>query len=80
MRTTVGKWGNSAAVRIPAAVMETARLDLNQPVDVREQSGCIVIEPLGRKEYDLTTLLKRITRRNLHEECDFAAPVGREVW
>ena len=80
MKTTVGKWGNSAAVRIPAAVMETARLNLNQPVDVRERSGCIVIEPLGRKEYDLTTLLKRITRRNLHEECDFAEPVGREVW
>ena len=80
MRTTGGKWGKSAAVRIPPAVMETARLDLNQPVDVREQSGYIVIEPLGRKEYDLTTLLKRITRRNLHEECDFAEPVDREVW
>ncbi|PYX53680.1 MAG: PbsX family transcriptional regulator, partial [Acidobacteria bacterium] len=54
MRTVVKKWGNSASVRIPAALMEAAHLDLDDAVDVREESGRIVIEPAQRKEYDLT--------------------------
>ena len=80
MRTVVKKWGNSASVRIPAAVMQAAHLDLDEPVDVREESGCIVIEPVRRREYDLADLVKGITRGNQHEEVDFGGPVGKEVW
>jgi antitoxin MazE len=79
MRTVVKKWGNSASVRIPAAVMQAAHLDLDEAVDVREESGRIVIEPAERKEYDLTELLKRITSENLHDEADFGRPVGKEA-
>jgi len=39
MRTVVKKWGNSASVRIPAAIMEAAHLDLDDAVDVREDLG-----------------------------------------
>ena len=80
MRATVKKWGNSASVRIPAAVLEAARLNLDEQVDVREESGLIVIEPLRRTEYRLTDLLKAISRSNLHDEIDFNGPVGKEVW
>jgi len=80
MRTVVKKWGNSASVRIPAAVMEAARLDLDDPVDVREESGRIIIEPERRKEYDLDELVRAITSGNLHEEVDWGGPVGKEVW
>jgi antitoxin MazE len=80
MRTVVRKWGNSASVRIPAAVMEAARLDLDDPVDVREESGRIIIEPERRKEYDLDELVRAITSGNLHEEVDWGGPVGKEVW
>jgi antitoxin MazE len=80
MRTAVKKWGNSASVRIPAAVMQAAHLDVDEPVDVREESGRIVIEPIRRKEYDLTELVKGITSRNLHDEIDFSGPVGKETW
>jgi len=80
MKTTVKKWGNSASVRIPAAVMQAARLRLDEPVDVREEAGRVVIEPLRRKQYDLKELVKGITRNNLHEEIDFGDPVGKEVW
>ena len=79
MRTVVKKWGNSASVRIPAAVMQAAHLDLDEAVDVREESGRIVIEPAQRKEYDLAELVKRITRDNLHDEADFGRPVGKEA-
>jgi len=77
MRTVVKKWGNSASVRIPTAVMQAAHLDLDEAVDVREESGRIVIEPAQRKEYDLAELVKRITRENLHDEADFGRPVGK---
>jgi antitoxin MazE len=80
MRAVVKKWGNSASVRIPAAIMKAARLSLDETVDVREESGRVVIEPLGRKEYDLNHLLKKITPRNLHKEIDFKGPVGKEAW
>ena len=79
MRTVVKKWGNSASVRIPAAVMQAAHLDLDEAVDVREESGRIVIEPARRKEYDLAELVQQITGENLHDEADFGRPVGKEA-
>ncbi|MGH9746510.1 MAG: AbrB/MazE/SpoVT family DNA-binding domain-containing protein [Candidatus Acidiferrales bacterium] len=79
MKAVVKKWGNSASVRIPAAVMQAAQLDLDDPVDVREEAGRVVIEPLRRKEYLLDQLVKRITRTNMHEEIDFGRRVGKEL-
>jgi len=80
MRAVVKKWGNSASVRIPAAVLKAAHLSLDEPVDVREESGRIVIEPARRKEYYVAELIKGITRGNLHEEVDFGAAAGKEAW
>ena len=80
MKSVVKKWGNSAAVRIPAAVMQAIPLELDEPVDVREEAGRIVIEPLRQKAYDIDALIEGITRKNLHEAADFGLPVGKEVW
>jgi antitoxin MazE len=80
MRATVRKWGNSAAVRIPAAVMQAVRLDLDETVDVREEAGRIVIEPVRRKVYNLDELLKGITAKNQHDPVDFGVPAGKEIW
>lgn len=80
MRAVVRKWGNSASVRIPKPVMQAARLRLDEAVDIREESGRIVIESVQRKEYELAELVKGITRKNLHAEIDFGKPVGNEVW
>jgi antitoxin MazE len=51
----------------------------HEAVDVREESGRIVIEPAQRKEYELAELLKGITRENLHDQADFGRPVGKEA-
>jgi antitoxin MazE len=80
MKAVVKKWGNSASVRIPSAVLQAAKLRLEDSVDVREESGRIVIEPLPRNEYELSELLKKITPENLHDEVDFGRPVGKEAW
>ena len=80
MKARVKKWGNSASVRIPAAILQAAKLRLEDSVDVREESGRIVIEPVPRKEYALSELLNKITSENLHDEVDFGKPVGKEAW
>jgi antitoxin MazE len=79
VRVTVKKWGNSASVRIPAGIMEAARLGLNDPIDIREEGGRIVIEPIRANECDLDQLLAGIIPENLHTEVDFGAPTGKEI-
>ena len=80
MKVTVKKWGNSAAVRIPASVLAAARLHPDEVVEVREEKGRIVIEPVRQKTYRLEDLLKGINSKNQHELIDFGRPVGKEVW
>ncbi|MFD2815831.1 AbrB/MazE/SpoVT family DNA-binding domain-containing protein [Paracoccus aerius] len=71
--------GNSASVRIPASVMAAAGLRLDQAVEVREDKGRVVIEPIAHEEYDLADLLAGITPENIHDQVDFGAPVGNEA-
>ena len=79
MRATIRKWGNSAAVRMSAAVMEEARLEIDQPVDIHVEAGRVVIEPLATPELTLDALLAGVTRDNLHEEEDFGAPKDQKI-
>jgi len=80
MRVVVKKWGNSASVRIPAAIMEAASLRLDDTVDVREEGGRIVIEAVRTRDYDLAQLLAAITPENLHAEVSFGPAVGKEAF
>jgi antitoxin MazE len=80
MTALVKKWGNSAAVRIPAAVLAEAGLKIDQPVEVRQEQGRIVIEPVRTLRFELKDLLDAIRPDNLHDPIDAGPPVGREVW
>ncbi|WP_320055543.1 AbrB/MazE/SpoVT family DNA-binding domain-containing protein [Desulfuromonas thiophila] len=73
----VRKWGNSPAVRLPAAVMEAANLSLEQAVEVRAENGRILIEPAA-PTYCLDDLLAGITPVNRPAEMDFGEPQGLE--
>lgn len=79
MRVSVRKWGNSASVRIPAAIMEAANLRLDALVDVIEVDGRIIIEPVIDAEYDLDAMVAAITPDNLHEELRFGPALGKEA-
>ncbi len=79
MRVTVKMWGNSASVRIPASVMSAAKLHVDSQVDVREEAGRIIVEPVRGESCDLATLIARITPDNVHAEFGFGAPVGKEA-
>ena len=80
MKATVRKWGNSASVRIPAAIMEAARLRLDQRVEIREEQGRVVIEPIRPTSYDIAELVAGITEENRHGLIDMGPPVGKEAW
>ena len=73
----VRKWGNSPAIRLPAAIMEAAHLSLDQAVEVREEGGRIIIEPAA-PSFTLDELVAGITPENRHAEQDFGAPQGQE--
>lgn len=79
MRVQVKKWGNSASVRIPASIMAAAALHIDQEVDVREEDGRIVIDPVIQS-YDLDELLSKMTPDTFPEAIDFGTPVGNEAW
>ena len=79
MEVVIKKWGNSAAVRIPAAVMKAANISLEQAVDVREEDGRVVIQPAQSHQYRLDDLLAGITAGNCHHEVDTGPAVGREA-
>lgn len=80
MKVQIKKWGNSASVRIPASVMAAADLSLDQAVEVREENGRIIIEPVRAPVYELAQLLEQMKPETFHEEADFGPPVGDEAW
>ena len=96
MVTTIQKWGNSQAVRIPKAVLECLMLQENDQVDIQAdvENDSIVIRKNQRKRRS-----KKSLEQNLEEffgkpideiladdtlyspvEYDWGAPVGREIW
>lgn len=84
MHTTIKKWGNSASVRIPAAMMSALNIQPESVVDIRQEQGRIVIEPIRETEkkrrYSLDELLSQVTDENRHSEADFGKAVGNEAW
>ena len=79
MESVIRKWGNSPALRLPAAAMKEAAFSLEQKVSVTVTRGRIVIEPSGKVEYKLDELVGGITVRNSHAEVDFGGRVGKEA-
>jgi len=77
MKVLVKKWGNSASVRIPAAVMAASGLVVDQAVDVRVEGGHVVIEPIRVDEFEV--LVADITPDNLHGEMNFGLAIGKEI-
>lgn len=79
MQTTVQKWGNSLAIRIPGAFSRETGLKAGLPVDISLENETIVIKPI-RKKYVLKELLDEVHESNLHGEIYTGDPKGREIW
>jgi antitoxin MazE len=79
IRSQLVKWGNSQAVRIPKTVVEQARLQAGDELEIQVQDGRILIKPLNPK-LTLESLVAGITPKNRYPEQDWSKPVGKEVW
>ena len=80
--TTIQKWGNSYAVRIPKSAMDKLHLRSGNTVTIRESAkgGELSIVPIKLRTQTLSEMLSRITDENRHGEIDWGSAVGNEVW
>lgn len=79
MKTTVQKWGNSLAVRIPRPFAEEVHLEENSAVELTVRGGKLIIVP-AEPELTLDALVEQITEENRHGEVDTGEAVGKEIW
>ena len=80
MNQQVKKWGNSLALRIPAALGVALDLKEDDAIDMREENGRLVIEKKRRRYPTLEEMIAGITPENIHPETDWGSPVGKEIW
>ncbi len=85
MRTTIKKWGNSAALRLPAATLARAGLAVNSPVEIQSTEGKLVVSAVQAPAYTLQELLEECPRARMalsNEDRQWleAEPRGKEVW
>lgn len=78
---SVKRWGNSPAVRIPAALMQALNLNIDDEVKIDLVEGKLVIEPVKKEPvFSLAELVEGITADNLHDLVDWGEPVDKEIW
>lgn len=80
METKIRKWGNSLGLRIPRSLAVEAQVEDGVTVDLSVENGRLLVRPLRLRKYSLNTLLRKVGRRNLHDEVSTGKVVGREAW
>jgi antitoxin MazE len=66
MKTTIQKWGNSLAVRIPKSFAEELRFADKGPAEMSLEDGAIILKPDRERAFDLESLLLEVTDENIH--------------
>jgi antitoxin MazE len=79
MKTQVGKWGNSLAVRIPGPYAKELGLEDGAELEVTRVDGGLFLRP-KRPPYQLEELLARLKPETIHGETDWGSAVGGEAW
>lgn len=54
---TLQQWGNSLAVRIPAAIARSAHFAVGQPVEVSVQDSSVLVKAIGAPKLTLAQKL-----------------------
>jgi len=81
MKSAVQQWGNSLAVRIPRLLAHESRVQRGSPIEIAVADGNLIIAPLRKaSSVQLRSLLKKITKANLHREIEVGRRAGKEVW
>jgi antitoxin MazE len=77
---TLQQWGNSLAVRIPAAVARSARFKVGQPVEVSAQDFNVLVKSLGEARLTLAQKLAAYDPDLHGNEVMVTTRVGAEVF
>ncbi len=77
---TLQQWGNSLAVRIPAAVARSARFKVGQSVEVSAQDSNVLVKPVGEPKLTLAQKLAAFDPARHSGEAMAAGRVGIEVF
>ena len=80
INSSIKKWGNSLAIRIPSSVIQDLALTENSSVQITSNGIVATIQPNIRKKVSLDELVAAIKPDNIHKEVDWGKPVGKEVW
>ena len=83
MKLTVQKWGNSAAIRLPAQLINQLNIALGDKLAINIHPEGILLKP-ARQSYDLTDLVAQCDK-NAPAPADMASwnqvdPHGNESW
>jgi len=92
--TTIQRWGNSQAVRLPKVILETLFLKENDPVEILANDDSIIIKkatPKRRAKKGIDERLEEFYKKPIADiladdtlyatkEYDWGKPMGREVW
>ena len=82
MKTTLSKWGNSVAVRIPSKILDSLSLGVESDVSVSVQGNKIILSPVEKKMklISLKKLLKGFDKKHNMSDDIWGKPMGKEVW
>lgn len=80
MKTTVQKWGNSYAVRIPKSFVKEVGLEYRADVELSLEDGKLIIQPVKEEVITLDELLAGVNSKNIHTPVETGDPIGKEVW
>ncbi|HEY8051250.1 MAG TPA: AbrB/MazE/SpoVT family DNA-binding domain-containing protein [Steroidobacteraceae bacterium] len=76
---TVQKWGNSLAVRIPAAVARSARFKVGQPVEISAEESNVIVRAIGTPKLTLAQKLAVFDPARHGGEAMPTVAIGNEV-
>lgn len=83
MRITIKKWGNSAGMVIPGALMDELGVKIGQSLEAEVMNNQLIMKPI-RKKYTLDELLAQgdPSASKISEEDIWGKdnPLGKEVW
>jgi antitoxin MazE len=82
MITKIQKWGNSQGLRMSKHILEQAKIDIGDEVDITVKDGAIIIKSAkpkrGRKK--LEELVSKIHKSYNTSEEGWGTPFGKETW
>ena len=79
MKSQIGRWGNSLALRIPKYIADELALSINDEVDCRIEQGQLMVRPVQKfPKYTLSQLLSQDLEPEA--EIDWGKPTSDEKW